>query len=51
MQQLWGYKVKEKLNLGVREQKGLNTTAINNQFIMSALFLHVLLTNQRGSTG
>jgi hypothetical protein len=27
-QQLWGYKVEEKLNLGVREQKGLNTTGI-----------------------
>jgi hypothetical protein len=25
-QQLWGYKVEEKLYLGVREQKGLNTT-------------------------
>jgi hypothetical protein len=27
-QQLWGYKVEEKLYLGVREQKGLNTTAV-----------------------
>jgi len=27
-QQLWGYKVEEKLYLGVREQKRLNTTAI-----------------------
>jgi hypothetical protein len=25
-QQLWGYKVEEKLYLGVREQKRLNTT-------------------------
>jgi hypothetical protein len=25
-QQLWGYKVEEKLYLGVREQKSLNTT-------------------------
>ena len=24
-QQLWGYKVDEKLYVGVREQKGLNT--------------------------
>jgi hypothetical protein len=27
-QQLWGYKVEEKLNLGVREQKSLNTTCL-----------------------
>jgi hypothetical protein len=27
-QQLWGYKVKDKLYLGVREQKRLNTTAL-----------------------
>jgi hypothetical protein len=26
-QQLWGYKVEEKLYLGVREQKSLKTTA------------------------
>jgi hypothetical protein len=29
-QQLWGYRVKEKLNLGVREQKRLNTTGIEH---------------------
>jgi hypothetical protein len=27
-QQLWGYKVEEKLYLGVRKQKRLNTTDI-----------------------
>jgi hypothetical protein len=27
-QQLWGYKVEEKLYLGVREQKRLNTTGV-----------------------
>jgi hypothetical protein len=27
-QQLWGYKVEEKLYVGVREQKTLNTTAL-----------------------
>jgi hypothetical protein len=27
-QQLWGYKVEDKLILGVREQKKLNTTAL-----------------------
>jgi hypothetical protein len=27
-QQLWGYKVEEKLYLGVHEQKGLNTTGL-----------------------
>jgi hypothetical protein len=29
-QQLWRYKVEEKLYLGVREQKRLNTTALNS---------------------
>jgi hypothetical protein len=29
-QQLWGYKVEEKLYLGVREQKRLNTTVLNH---------------------
>jgi hypothetical protein len=27
-QQLWGYKVEEKLYVGVREQKSLNTAAL-----------------------
>jgi hypothetical protein len=31
-QQLWGYKVEEKLYLGVREQKSLNTTALMDTF-------------------
>jgi hypothetical protein len=29
-QQLWGYKVEEKLYLGVREQKRLNATALKH---------------------
>jgi hypothetical protein len=29
-QQLWGYKVEEKLYLGVREQKRLNTTDLTD---------------------
>jgi hypothetical protein len=29
-QQLWGYKVEEKLYVGVREQKRLNTTALHH---------------------
>jgi hypothetical protein len=28
-QQLWGYKVEEKIYLGVREQKRLNTTVLD----------------------
>jgi hypothetical protein len=32
-QQLWGYKVEEKLYLGVREQKRLNTTGIDHPHI------------------
>jgi hypothetical protein len=31
-QQLWGYKVEEKLYLGVREQKRLNTTGLENDW-------------------
>jgi hypothetical protein len=31
-QQLWGYKVEEKLYLGVCEQKRLNTTALFHSF-------------------
>jgi hypothetical protein len=27
-QELWGYKVEEKLHVGVREQERLNTTGI-----------------------
>jgi hypothetical protein len=29
-QQLWGYRVEDKLYLGVHELKGLNTTGIDN---------------------
>jgi hypothetical protein len=39
-QQLWGYKVEEKLNLGVREQNSLNTAAL--RYITSQT-LHVQL--------
>jgi hypothetical protein len=28
-QQLWGYRVEDKLYMGVREQKRLNTTGLN----------------------
>jgi hypothetical protein len=39
-QQLWGYKVEEKLCLGVREQKRLNTTILVDLHIFSiATFL------------
>jgi hypothetical protein len=30
-QQLWGYRVEEKLYLGVREQKRLNTTDLGDK--------------------
>jgi hypothetical protein len=30
-QQLWGYEVEEKLYLGVREQKKLITTVLDNR--------------------
>jgi hypothetical protein len=30
-QQLWGYKVEDKLYLGVREQKRLNASAVEDK--------------------
>jgi hypothetical protein len=36
-QQLWGYKVEEKLYLGVREQKRLNTTGISYRLTVRRL--------------
>jgi hypothetical protein len=33
-QQLWRYKVEEKLYLGAREQKRLNTTALDRATIL-----------------
>jgi hypothetical protein len=42
-QQLWGYKVEEKLCLGVREQKKLNTTALNYAFPIPFYILLLLL--------
>jgi hypothetical protein len=35
-QQLWGYKVEEKLYLGVREQRRLNTTDLEYHSRMKA---------------
>jgi hypothetical protein len=37
-QQLWGYKVEEKLYVGVREQKRLNTAGLDD-LVSPALFL------------
>jgi hypothetical protein len=42
-QQLWGYKVEEKLHLGVREQKRLNTTSLDND---NRRDLKILLQNK-----
>jgi hypothetical protein len=42
-QQLWGYKVDEKLYLGVREQKRLNTIALEDnagQILVKSLSTH-----------
>jgi hypothetical protein len=35
-QLLWGYKVEEKLYLGVREQKRLNTADLDQWFLSAA---------------
>jgi hypothetical protein len=37
-QQLWGHKVEEKLYLGVREQKKLNTTGLDNSLASKNYF-------------
>jgi hypothetical protein len=34
---IWGYKVEEKLYLGVREQKRLNTTGVDCQIMIIGL--------------
>jgi hypothetical protein len=44
-QQLWGFKVEEKLYLGVREQKSLNTTAL--QCLQSDVTRRTQLPHQR----
>jgi hypothetical protein len=36
-QQLWGYKVEDKLYLGVREQKRLYTTGIDEWYVNDEL--------------
>ena len=33
-QQLWGYKVEEKIYLGVRERKRLNITGLEYQLLL-----------------
>ena len=38
-QQLWGYKVEEKLYVGVSEQKRLNTTAVGHRRIIVLLII------------
>jgi hypothetical protein len=43
-QQLWGYKVEQKLYLGVREQKKLNTTGLEYTIILT---LMIILTTQQ----
>jgi hypothetical protein len=40
-QQLWGYKVEDKLYLGVREQKRLNTTVVEHQLRNQAVSLRL----------
>jgi hypothetical protein len=42
-QQLWGYKIEEKLYLGVREQKRLNTTALEGQYTTKNIPLYYII--------
>jgi hypothetical protein len=37
-QQLWGYKVEEKLYLGVRKQKRLNTTVLEHMLCLMLFY-------------
>jgi hypothetical protein len=37
-QQLWGYKVEEKLYLGVREQKRFNTTVLEHMLCLMLFY-------------
>jgi hypothetical protein len=45
-QQLWGYKVEDKLYVGVREQKRLNTADLDQciQFIVPTNKVHLVGT-------
>jgi hypothetical protein len=47
-QQRWGYKVEEKLYLGVREQKRLNTTDLSNAFDIVPLNLFICMLTDFG---
>jgi hypothetical protein len=44
-QQLWGYKVEEKLYLGVREQERLNTTVLERKIKLALLVLRLKFTH------
>jgi hypothetical protein len=39
-QQLWGYKIEEKLHLGIREQETVSTTDLENLAVLTS---HVAL--------
>jgi hypothetical protein len=46
-QQLWGYKVEDKLYLGVGEQKRLNTTALGQQIQIPQQFIEKISDSRR----
>jgi hypothetical protein len=52
-QQLWGYKVEEKLYVGLRELKNLNTTGLENRLgrFCRGESPFFLLRNERGFLG
>jgi hypothetical protein len=43
-QHIWGYKVEEKLYLGVREQKRLNTAVLDYTVNYRLLLFNILLS-------
>jgi hypothetical protein len=44
-QQVWGYKVEDKLYLGVREQKSLNTTFLSHGTLIYLTVINFTETN------
>jgi hypothetical protein len=49
-QQLWGYRVEEKLYLGVREQKRLNTTGLKDQWTSCPRIVIYMLSGEAKHT-
>jgi hypothetical protein len=49
-QQIWGYKVEEKLYVGVHEQKRLNITVLIHQVFLALVGTHPQNISQEAAT-